>query len=134
MFIWSIYNHELLMQRHFTVLNQRSIYHHFAITITYKSSLSCIKLFFYCYVFYYLRVFIPSMINHVTKYSLSLNQIIWRTNFNYLAFMHHNDLVVVCYCVQTMSNRQNCSLFELLFNDSLNQLVCLHIHIRGGLV
>ena len=54
--------------------------------------------------------------------------------FNSNPVIHDNNFIVICDCVESMSDCENCWISELFFDYFLNQFVCSQIQICSGFV
>ena len=72
--------------------------------------------------------------HHLGVDALSRLQISWTSELDQLALLHHHYFVRVLQSRQSMGNCQNCTLFELLCDDLLDEGVIFNIDIGSGLI
>jgi hypothetical protein len=74
------------------------------------------------------------MLHHIVELTFSLQQLPRSALLLYAASFHHDHLVVVSNCVESMSDCYHSCVRELLTNDFLDEGVCLHVDVRSGLI
>ena len=83
---------------------------------------------------FYIFCIFACMIDHVRESSSFQYQFIRLSNLQHSASVHDDDFVIICNGVESMSNGDDGVVFELCFQDSLNQFVSPHVDIGCGFV
>ena len=74
------------------------------------------------------------MLHHIVELTLSLQQLPRSALLLYATSFHHDHLVVVSNCVESVGDCYHSCVCELLTNDFLDEGVCLHVDVRSGLI
>ena len=58
----------------------------------------------------------------------------WTPTFPHFSPSHHDNLIVVCNCVESMGNRDDGGLIEFLLENFLDEVICSHVNIGGRFI
>ena len=75
-----------------------------------------------------------SMLNHLKEDSLFFYQFPRSSFLHNFPLSHHYHLIIVCDCVDPMSDSDYCCINKFLPNHLLDECICLHVNVRGCLV
>jgi hypothetical protein len=75
-----------------------------------------------------------SVVHHLEEGSLLLDQLKGGAHFDYSPLLHHDNIVVVGDRIESMGDRDDSCVLELLLDYRLDEVVGLHVHVGSGLI
>ena len=79
------------------------------------------------------RVF-TSMLHHSKEGALLFYELVGVPLLYNLTSLHHNNFIIVSYCVQTMCYCYYCCVRKTFFENVLNEGVSLHVYVGSGFI